>query len=140
MRYRNEQAMDRINADILKDEENRRCFVDHRNDQLELSLSAEQLQTILHLSNIWAFGERHIADVFFGKLKSGDSEQAARRLMLIETVSVSIESLLRGDQIRIVRWVRKALSSLGGRRPLDLLMGEEAEIQEICVADNRPLT
>lgn len=59
---------------------------------------------------------KRIADVFVGKLNSGDSEPAAHRLMLIETVSVRSESFLHGDQIRIIHWVRKALSSLGGRR------------------------
>jgi hypothetical protein len=125
----NKPWMDRINADIRKDAEDRRLFVNCRNDQLELGLSGDKLQTILHISDSWAFGERHIGDVFFGRLEPRNSEQAAHRLALTESVSDRIDALLRGDQIRIVRWVRRAFSVLGGRRPLDLLMGHEAEVQ-----------
>lgn len=131
MRYRNEQGMDRINSDIQKDKERRQVFTSSRNDQLELELSPGQLQRILKLSNVWAFSERHIDDVFFDGLRRGNSDQAAHRLTLIEEVSARIQLLLREDQIRIVRWLRRALPNLGGRRPLDLLMGEESDIEQL---------
>ena len=98
MRYRNEQGMDRINSDIQKDKERRQVFTSSRNDQLELELSPGQLQRILKLSNVWAFSERHIDDVFFDGLRRGNSDQAAHRLTLIEEVSARIQLLLRSVQ------------------------------------------
>lgn len=116
-----EQRMTRINRDIKEREGQRRQLIVGCLQEESPNLDLEQIDKIIRISNEWALNDREIRDVFLSCDPLGEHLPIADRLASAMRIDTALRTALGNDQVKCVRWLRRASTHLDGLRPIDCL-------------------